>query len=98
MASMFYVRSARALLLVHAASAAAAAAAAAAPHHPASRPVPRSASHTLPLTRQRAGKFNQPLSHFNTAKVPNMGRMFLVRSARALAPRRFESGLPRACR
>jgi hypothetical protein len=37
----------------------------------------------LPSTRQDAHAFNQPLS-FDTSKVTNMYRMFIVRSARAL--------------
>ena len=41
-------------------------------------------------TRQHAGAFNQPLS-FDTSKVTIMEGMFLVRSARALAPS-LESG------
>ena len=44
------------------------------------------ASHTLLLTRQGASAFNQPLS-WDTSKVTNMGYMFHVRSARALAPK-----------
>jgi hypothetical protein len=51
----------------------------------------------LPSTRQSAYVFNQPLS-FDTSKVTNMGLMFYVRSARALAPNSLESGLPRAYR
>ena len=51
----------------------------------------------FPSTRQHAHAFNQPLS-FDTSKVTDMGRMFQVRSARALAPNSLESGLPRACR
>jgi surface protein len=50
------------------------------------RPAPRPASHALPLTRQVASKFNQPLS-FDTSKVTTMQRMFFVRFARALAPK-----------
>ena len=63
---------------------------------PAAR-TPRPASHALPLTRQNAHAFNQPLS-FDTSKVTDMSYMFYVRSARALAPNSLESGLPRACR
>jgi len=53
----------------------------------------------MPLlsTRQSATAFNQPLS-FDTSKVTNMGRMFYVRSARALAPNSLESDLPCARR
>jgi hypothetical protein len=40
----------------------------------------------LPSTRQGASAFNQPLS-FDTSKVTNMWAMFIVRSARALAPK-----------
>eukprot|EP00964_Phaeocystis_antarctica_P103321 scaffold68611_cov53-Phaeocystis_antarctica.AAC.1 len=36
-------------------------------------------------TRQGANAFNQPLA-FDTSKVTNMDQMFVVRSARALAP------------
>ena len=36
-------------------------------------------------TRQGANAFNQPLA-FDTSKVTNMNQMFVVRSARALAP------------
>jgi hypothetical protein len=39
----------------------------------------------LPLTRQNAHAFNQPLS-FDTSKVTSMDNMFNVRSARALWP------------
>ena len=42
-------------------------------------------SHARLSTRQNAEAFNQPLS-FDTSKVRNMGAMFFVRSARALAP------------
>ena len=49
----------------------------------------------LPSTRQQAYAFNKPLS-FDTSKVTDMGRMFYVRSARALAPNSLESGVPRA--
>ena len=53
----------------------------------------------MPLlsTRQQASTFNQPLS-FDTSEVTTMGHMFFVRSARALAPKSLESGLPRARR
>ena len=51
----------------------------------------------LPLTRQAAHAFNQPLS-FDTSEVTDMYLMFYVRSARALAPNSLELGLPRACR
>ena len=50
------------------------------------------ASYALLSTRQKTYKFNQPLS-LDTSKVTNMGNMFRVRSARALAPG-LESGLP----
>ena len=58
----------------------------------------RPASHVpLPSTRQGLSQFNQPLS-LDTSKVTDMGWMFLVRSARALAPNSLDSDLPRACR
>jgi hypothetical protein len=47
----------------------------------------------LPLTRQHAYAFNQPLS-LDTSKVTNMYGMFLVRSARALTLNSLDSGLP----
>ena len=44
---------------------------------------------------QRAAKFNQPLSSFDTSKVTNMGSMFPVRSARALcAPQALSRAFP----
>jgi len=49
----------------------------------------------LPSTRQQAYAFNKPLS-FDTSKVTDMGRMFYVHSARALAPNSLESDVPRA--
>ena len=87
MYAMFYVRSARfaypsalsQTLPVHAACVAA-------PQRPhVFRAAPLPASHARPSTRQQASAFNQPLS-FDTSKVTDMGRMFSVRSARALAP------------
>ena len=60
-----------------------AACAAAAPRPPGAHLAP--ASHALLSTRQRTSAFNQLLS-FDTSKVTNMGYMFYVRSARALAP------------
>jgi hypothetical protein len=52
----------------------------------------------LPSTRQHAYAFNQPLS-FDTSKVTDIGGMFTVRSARALAPTKALSrAFPRACR
>ena len=42
-------------------------------------------SYALLSTRQVASAFNQPLS-FDTSSVTDMGYMFYVRSARALAP------------
>ena len=84
---MFYVRSARALALTALSRAlpvhADCVAATQRPH--ASRAVPLPASHARLSTWQRASAFNQPLS-FDTSKVTNMGYMFYVRSARALAP------------
>ena len=53
------------------------------PH--ASRAAPLLALHACLSTRQHASAFNQSLS-FDTSKVTNMNRMFLVRSARALTP------------
>ena len=92
---MFYVRSARALaptalsraLPVHAVCVAAT-------QCPHTSPLP--ASHARLSTRQKASAFNQPLS-FDTSKVTDMGFMFDVRSARALAPS-LEKGLHAACR
>ena len=71
-----------------------AACAAAAPRPPASRPAPHD-PHRMPFpsTRQHAVAFNQPLS-FDTSKVTTMNEMFNVRSARALAPKSLELGLP----
>jgi surface protein len=62
---------------------------------PALAPGPHLAPHRMPLpsTRQSGSAFNQPLS-FDTSKVTDMNRMFVVRSARALAPTSLESGLP----
>jgi len=62
-------------------------------------PQPRPASHgPLPSTRQFTYAFNQPLS-FDTSNVTAMYEMFLVRSARALAPKSLGSrAFPRACR
>ena len=59
----------------------------------ASRAVPLPASHARLSTRQGASAFNQPLS-FDTSKVTTMGGMFLVRSARALAPPALSRALP----
>jgi surface protein len=86
---MFEVRSARALTLQPLQTAPLSLRATCpgtAPRPPASRSAPRSASHSyaLPSTRQWAGKFNQPLSSFDTSKVTSMDSMFRVRSARAL--------------
>ena len=69
------------------------------PPHTLPPPGPHLAPHRTPLpsTRQRAWAFNQPLS-WDTSKVTNMGWMFQVRPARALAPKSLESSLPRACR
>ena len=57
------------------------------PPHALPPPGPHLAPHRMPFpsTRQYARAFNQPLS-FDTSKVTTMGNMFLVRSARALAP------------
>ena len=65
------------------------------PPHALPPPSPHLAPHRtpLPLTRQLAYAFNQPLS-FDTSKVTDMAYMFYVRSARALAPNSLESGLP----
>ena len=56
--------------------------------HPTSSRLPRHtplrSSHARLSTRQGASAFNQPLS-FDTSSVTNMDRMFMVRSARALA-------------
>ena len=87
MRGMFLVRSARALrptalsraLPVHTDCAAASQR----PH--ASRAAPLPTLHARLSTRQRAYKFNQPLS-FDTSKVTTMSYMFQVRSARALKP------------
>ena len=49
------------------------------------------------FNRQSASAFNQPLS-FDTSEVTTMDYMFAVRSARPLAPKSLESGLPRARR
>jgi hypothetical protein len=46
----------------------------------------------LPLTRQQASAFNQPLS-LDTSNVTTMRYMFYVRSARAVASNSLESGL-----
>ena len=88
MQSMFFVRSARALALPPALSRAlpihtTCVATTQRPH--ASSPAPLPASHARLSTRQHAKSFNQPLS-FDTSKVTDMGEMFRVRSARALAP------------
>jgi len=99
---MFYVRPARALApnsLESGLPPARVHAACAPPPH-ALRPLgPHLAPHRmpLPLTRQDARAFNQPLS-WDTSKVTNIGGMFTVRSARALTANSLESGLPRACR
>ena len=87
MYGMFWVRSARALapaalsraLRVHAVCVAVTQR----PH--ASRAAPLSASHARLSPRQEASAFNQRLN-FDTSKVTDMGQMFEVRSARALAP------------
>ena len=42
--------------------------------------------------------FNADISSWDTSNVTTMSLMFVVRSARALAPSSLESGLPRACR
>ena len=61
-------------------------------HTPQALPPPGShlsfsALHALPLTRQSASAFNQPLS-FDTSSVTTMGYIFYVRSPRVpLAPK-----------
>ena len=66
----------------------------AATEHPhASRAAPLPASHARLSTRQRAYRFNQPLS-FDTSKVTTMESMFNVRSARALGPTALSRALP----
>ena len=84
---MFYVRSARALWGLHLGRAlpvhAGCIAATQRPH--TSRTAHRRTLHVRFSTRQVARAFNQPLS-FDTSKVTDMGAMFSVRSARALAP------------
>jgi len=63
------------------------------PPHTLRPPGPHSSPHivyALLSTRQRASAFNQPLS-FDTSSVADVGQMFFVRSARALAPPSLES-------
>ena len=87
MASMFYVRSARALppSLQSEPSPCTRRLRRRRSSMPPPGPPPRPASHTLLSTRQRATAFNQSLS-FGTSSVTNMLRMFRVRSAPALPP------------
>ena len=97
MASMFSVRSARALrsVLTVGAFLHAACTAAASPRPPATRPAPHPSVLSL-FTRQNAKAFNQPLS-FDTSSVTNMLDMFMVRSARALPSSSTVGPLPARC-
>ena len=99
MYAMFYVRSARALGSQALSRALSPCMPLVCRHHPGPSCLPPGshtsppASHALPLTRQFASTFNQPLS-FDTSSVTTMQAMFQVRSARALGPQPFESRAP----
>ena len=96
MQGMFYVRSARALA-PHSLESGPPRACRLHRRHPTPSRLPgRTSSRTLHArlsTRQGASVFNQPLS-FDTSKVTNMGNMFYVRSARALAPTALSRASP----
>jgi len=95
MASMFRVRSARALVPNSLESGLPPCMPLTPPPHALPPPGPRLAPHRMPLpsTRQYAVAFNQPLS-FDTSEVTNMYQMFNVRSARALTPQALSRAFP----